>query len=124
MTNHSIAQNADPGVHDRYIGWGGVHVYPVLKAVIYWFRYGSWIFPNKLITGANFGWLTSLDWLQVTATYLWRTLVFGMGALSLLLAWWANRFAWLKVRPLLFRNSGQPQDGETWLALYAAAALV
>ena len=45
----------------RYIGWGFVHVYPIVKALLYWLRYSSFLFTEKLFNGATFDWITSSE---------------------------------------------------------------
>ena len=69
MQNEAIRSNEGNKDGERYIGWGGVHVYPVLKSFLYWLRYGSFIFTNKLITGADFDWLTTSTLLQQILKY-------------------------------------------------------
>lgn len=41
INNDSLSRESD-----RYFGYGAVHVYPVLKAIFYWLRYGSTLFPT------------------------------------------------------------------------------
>jgi len=45
----------------RYIGWGFVGVYPIVKALLYWLRYSSFLFTEKLFNGATFDWITSSE---------------------------------------------------------------
>tara|TARA_B100000767_G_C19770847_1_gene539904 strand:+ start:650 stop:1447 length:798 start_codon:yes stop_codon:yes gene_type:complete len=41
LASSSEATRPEEFAKQRYIGWGLVHVYPVLKALIYWLRYSS-----------------------------------------------------------------------------------
>lgn len=125
LANQSITREANPDAQARYIGWGLVHVYPLFKPVIYWLRYASWIFTNKLITGAQFPWLESVAWLQLGVTYLWRTLAYGIGALSMLLVLRANYYLWQQVKPIFWRGTAeQAITPSQWLTLYSVAGLL
>ena len=94
MNNSHITQNVDPEARQRYIGWGLVHVYPVLKSVIYWLRYGSWLFASKLVNDTQFIWLAGHEYLQMAAVWLWRVVIYGVGAATVLLAAKANWQLW------------------------------
>ncbi len=117
LVNESISRESD-----RYIGYGAVHVYPVLKAVLYWLRYGSTLFSNRIITGASFDWLTSISWLQMCFYYLWQALLFGLGAASLVLSAKINWQGFKKVKPYLKANA-EIKDEKLWLLLFAAATI-
>lgn len=125
--NQPQLARADADTSDRYIGWGLLHVYPLLKSLIYWLRYGSWIFSTKLINGTTFDWLGSAVWLQQTAVWIWRCVVYLAGAGSLVLTLLANRYVWRLVRPhLSWRWASQPSavTSQVWLGLYVASAVV
>lgn len=124
MNNSHITQNVDPEARQRYIGWGLVHVYPVLKSVIYWLRYGSWLFASKLVNDTQFIWLAGHEYLQMTAVWLWRVVIYGVGAATVLLAAKANWQLWRDLKPRLFRSDRAPVDGTSWLGLYALAAVL
>ncbi len=125
MSNQTIAQNTDPEAQKRYIGWGGVHVYPVLKAFIYWFRYGSWLFAERLINDTHFAWLSGSHYVQLALTWIWRVLVYAIGALSVVLSLKANWFVWQQVKGQWWRRPAVAEaDGEQWFTLYGVAALV
>jgi hypothetical protein len=124
MSNQAISHNADPEAQKRYIGWGGVHVYPVLKAFIYWFRYGSWLFAGRLIDETHFAWITSVPSIQLVLTWIWRVVVYAIGALSVVLSLKANWFVWKQVKGQWWRRPDVDEaDGEQWFALYGVAAL-
>ncbi len=124
MSNSHITQNVDPEARQRYIGWGLVHVYPVLKSVLYWLRYGSWLFASKLVNDTQFIWLAGHEYLQMAAVWLWRVVIYGVGSATVLLAAKANWQLWRELRPRLLRSDRAPVDGESWLGLYALAAVL
>ncbi|PJG60341.1 3-deoxy-D-manno-octulosonic acid transferase [Aeromonas cavernicola] len=124
MNNTTIVQNVDPEARQRYIGWGLVHVYPVFKSVLYWLRYGSWLFASKLVNDTQFIWLAGHEYWQLAAVWLWRMVVYGVGAATVLLAAKANWQLWQTIRPRLLRSDCGPINGETWLGLYAVAAVL
>lgn len=124
MSNSHITQNVDPEARQRYIGWGLVHVYPVLKSVLYWLRYGSWLFASKLVNDTQFIWLAGHEYLQMAAVWLWRVVIYGVGSATVLLAAKANWQLWRELKPRLLRSDCAPVDGESWLGLYALAAVL
>lgn len=124
MSNSQITQNVDPEARQRYIGWGLVHVYPVLKSVLYWLRYGSWLFASKLVNDTQFIWLAGHEYLQLVAVWLWRLVIYGVGSATVLLAAKANWQLWKRLKPRLMRSDRTPVDGESWLGLYAVAAVL
>ncbi len=124
MSNSHITQNVDPEARQRYIGWGLVHVYPVLKSVLYWLRYGSWLFASKLVNDTQFIWLAGHEYLQMAAVWLWRVVIYGGGSATVLLAAKANWQLWRELKPRLLRSDRAPVDGESWLGLYALAAVL
>ncbi len=124
MSNSHITQNVDPEARQRYIGWGLVHVYPVLKSVLYWLRYGSWLFASKLVNDTQFIWLAGHEYLQMAAVWLWRVVIYGVGSVTVLLAAKANWQLWRELKPRLLRSDRAPVDGESWLGLYALAAVL
>lgn len=124
MSNSHITQNVDPEARQRYIGWGLVHVYPVLKSVLYWLRYGSWLFASKLVNDTQFIWLAGHEYLQMAAVWLWRVVIYGVGSATVLLAAKANWQLWRELKPRLLRSDRTPLGGESWLGLYALAAVL
>lgn len=124
MSNSHITQNVDPEARQRYIGWGLVHVYPVLKSVLYWLRYGSWLFASKLVNDTQFIWLAGHEYLQMAAVWLWRVVIYGVGSATVLLAAKANWQLWRELKPRLLRSDRAPVDCESWLGLYALAAVL
>jgi hypothetical protein len=121
MQNSSITKHAeDTG---RYIGWGGVHVYPVLKSFLYWLRYGSFFFPNKLIMSAHFEWISSVHMLQMIFVYLYKAVVVGVGVVTLYFSYKANRLLYERLKGKLFVREASRSKKE-WLLLYVFAALL
>ena len=117
MHNESIGRESD-----RYIGYGAVHVYPVLKAVIYWLRYASTLFSNRIITDVGFDWVSSLVWVQLTVQYIWQSILFLAGAATVLFSAKVNWLSWKQVKSHLKRNT-PIQDDQQWLLLFAAATV-
>jgi hypothetical protein len=121
MQNSSITKHAeDTG---RYIGWGGVHVYPVLKSFLYWLRYGSFFFPNKLIMSAHFEWISSVHMVQMIFVYLYKAVVVGVGVVTLYFSYKANRLLYERLKGKLFVREASRSKKE-WLLLYVFAALL
>ena len=128
MQNEALAHNPDPAAKKRYIGYGAVHVFPVIKSYFYWLRYGSWWYPGKLVNDTAFLWVSSSVGLQLASMWLWRVMIYLAGISSLLFALWANmllaaslRGKWLR-RDLLKLSA--PATPAHWLGLYALAAVV
>lgn len=123
--NVSLLKNQDPEANARYIGWGGIHIYPVLKAFLYWLRYASLLFPNKILTGAEFNWSSEHYTLQLVLVYLWRGLTFSIGGISVVFAATANYFCWQKIKNNLFLiNRSNITNYEDWLINYSIGAVL
>jgi len=121
MQNSAILHHSqDTG---RYIGWGGVHVYPVLKSFIYWLRYGSFFFPNKLIASAHFDWLGVSHVLQMIFIYGYKAIVFSVGAFTIYISYKANRYFYMVIKGKLFTRNKSIETKQEWLFLYVFGAL-
>lgn len=105
---------------DRYIGYGLVHVYPVLKAILYWLRYSSTLFSNRIITEASFDWVTTVSWLQMVVKYCWQAILFVFGAVTLVVSARLNWHYWKEIKPTVLRGHDIDDDVH-WLLLFAAA---
>ncbi|SFV57424.1 hypothetical protein MNB_SM-6-866 [hydrothermal vent metagenome] len=121
MHNSAIVHHADDT--GRYIGWGGVHVYPVLKSFIYWLRYGSFFFPNKLIASAHFDWLGTSHIVQMIFVYTYKVVVFSIGAITVYISYKANRYFYDLVKGKLFQRNDAIKTKEEWLLLYVFGAM-
>ena len=124
MQNEAIRSNEGNKDGKRYIGWGGVHVYPVLKAFLYWLRYGSFIFTNKLVTGANFDWLTSIHILQVILKYAYQAILFAFGAITLWISFKANKYLYQEIKGTIRTRYTQTLESKAWLQVYILGALI
>ena len=121
LQNSAIAHHEDDT--GRYIGWGGVHVYPVLKSLLYWLRYASFMFPNKLIASAHFEWVEASAMVQTLLLYVYRAVVFSVGAVSLYFSYKANRYFYEQVKGKVFARDGV-SDKEEWLVFYSVGAVI
>lgn len=117
----SLAHNPDPDARKRFIGWGALNVYPVLKAVLYWLRYGSWAFPSKLVNNTEFLWV-GVQFLPVILENLWKVFMGLAGAVTLVTAAVANLTAFQYIRPRLRRSASAPVASMDWMLLYSTAA--
>ncbi|OIN25480.1 hypothetical protein [Vibrio barjaei] len=108
---------------DRYIGYGLVHVYPVLKAILYWLRYGSMLFSNKVIAYSEFDWLTQIELLKLTALTLWKVFIFLVGGISVIVSARLNWLWWKRIKPIILRSKDDITS-IAWLELYAFGAIV
>ena len=118
QVNQSIAAKES----DRYIGWGGVHVYPVLKSALYWIRYGSFLFPTRAVMGAEFDWVTNIEWLRMVVQYSWRSVLFIAGLVTVVLSIKINWMVWKGIKGKVISKS--ELRGPDWLVLYSFAALL
>lgn len=108
---------------DRYIGYGAVHVYPVLKAVLYWFRYSSTLFSNRIITDVTFDWVTTISWLQMVLQYLWQAVLYLVGAATVVLSARINWASWKAIKPRIKRDT-TIENNQQWLLLFAVATVL
>ncbi|WP_163130285.1 3-deoxy-D-manno-octulosonic acid transferase [Agarivorans sp. Alg241-V36] len=109
---------------DRYIGWGAVNVYPVLKAALYWLRYSSFLFTNRIIVDANFLWLTDIEWLRTVVDYIWQAVLFTVGGITVICAWVVNKKAWKVIKPHWRSRQALNLTASDWLMHYAFSAFL
>lgn len=124
LANPDMAHNPDPEARERYIGWGAVHVYPVLKSVIYWLRYAAWAFPSKLVNDAGFDWLGQWQGFEVAAIWIWRLVQYTLAVVTVVVALAANVVALRTIGRCWRRRDGVVQSATAWLLLYAFGAFV
>ncbi len=68
---------------DRYIGYGFIHVYPLLKSILYWLKFSSLLISNKaILTPFDIDGSISLNIIY----YLYLSLVYVIGAITLILS--------------------------------------
>ena len=121
MVNKAISEKHED---DHYLFWGGVHVYPVFKSALYWFRYASSLFSNRLILGVGFEWISDVSIIQSIAMYIFRGVVFLIGGLSVVLSIMANRYLYMKIKTHIKKDALYELSLIEWLLLYAFAAFV
>jgi len=125
LSNEAISKNADINAQKKYIGWGGVHVYPVLKAFLYWLRYGAFIFSDQITLGANFKWISSEEQVQSLAVYIWRISLYTIGGISLIISLIANKDLWLQAAPSILKKEKKHNlTLESWITLYVFSAFI
>ena len=125
LGTNSQAVSPEEFSKQRYIGWGLVHVYPVVKALLYWVRYSSFLFTEKLINGATFDWITSSELLRLSVMYAYRGLLYALGLWTLFYSFKANWYLFKRVKGFWWhRLSHKKLDNEQWLLLYIAASAV
>jgi len=125
LSTNSEAVTPEEFSKQRYIGWGFVHVYPVVKALLYWVRYSSFLFTEKLINGATFDWITSSELLRLSVMYAYRSLLYGVGLWTLFYSFRANWYLFKCVKGFWWYRLGHKKlDNEQWLLLYIAASAV
>jgi hypothetical protein len=125
LSINSEAVSPEKFSKQRYIGWGFVHVYPVVKALLYWLRYSSFLFTEKLINGATFDWITSSELLRLSVMYAYRGLLYAAGLWTLFYSFKANWYLFKRVKGFWWhRLSHKKLDNEQWLLLYIAASAV
>ena len=89
MRNPIILESPDAYSKDRYIGYGLVHVYPVLKGILYWFRFGSFSFTSKAIYPEI---TDEFSDVLVVLTYIWIGIASVVGAATVLFSIYCNYF--------------------------------
>jgi len=109
----------------NYLGRGLVTVAPLLKALGYWFRYGSTWFTDSLMALTDGLALQRFAWLgppwAAPLSWLWRAALVLVGAATLLLSVQSTWLAFRRVRRELFRRA-PVQSPQQWALLYAMGA--
>jgi len=115
-----VPQHRD-NAHSVFFGF--THVYPILKAIIYWLRYASLLFSNKIVTRANFDFLSDISWLQWVMHYLWMVVVFAIGCVTVVFSAKINWRLWVAIKGKIKRSHIAVGDKD-WLALYAVGGFI
>ena len=124
LSHPEIRQNPGNKDHARYIGWGLVHVYPIFKGIIYWFRYPSFLFSNTLAMYTGFDWLTTHPIIQKIVQYTYKGIIEIIGIASLWIVWKANYYSWKLIKPIAFTRSVSDYSQQQWLSMYALGAFI
>jgi hypothetical protein len=82
---HEQQQEALKTTSDTFLGKNFVLVYPVIKALVYFFRMGSVYFGRHIFSEINFDWIT-ISWLKITVGYLFHGLKWVLALASLVLS--------------------------------------
>lgn len=96
MLNPTLAKSPDEYGSERYIGYGFVHVYPVLKGLLYWFRFGSLLFTQKAIV-PEFE-VDEIGLGLAIVAYAWIAVSSLIGGLTVLFAAYCNYFTLYRYR--------------------------
>ncbi len=110
-------------VEKYYFGRSLIHVYPILKSMLYWLRYGSFYFSHQIVLFAQFEWIADSENLRMLAVYFWRGLVLLIGAGTVAISFTASYRAFRQIgsdfwRPGITRSNIE-NLGEGWLMHYS-----
>lgn len=95
MINPTLLTNPDPESQGHYLGYGAVHVYPLLWSLLYWFRFGSlFVMEQSVYSGLSDG----MSWGFMLVHYAWLGFAFLAGGLTLLYALYGNYFVITRFR--------------------------
>lgn len=96
MVNPTLIRSTDAYSSDRYIGYGFVHVYPVFKGLLYWFRFGSLLFTQKAIV-PEFD-VDEIGLGLAIVAYAWIGISSLIGGITVIFAAYCNYFTIFKYR--------------------------
>ena len=109
---------------DYFFGRGLLFVYPLLKTILYWFRFGSTFFSKQLIILSNFDWLSGYGGLQSFVEIIWKTVLISVGVVSVWFSVIVNKFLWSRIKDKLVRNAGPVQSINELLMIYVFAGFL
>lgn len=120
----SLSQNQDIALSatssgDGYIGRNLLYVYPILKAIVYWFRYGAIYYGRHIFSEINFLWITNGS-LREVVSIIFHSLKWILAVVSLYWSFKVQRLAFLQVKQIgIFKFSDKTQySDEQRLYLY------
>lgn len=70
---------ADP--NKAFLGRNFLYIYPVLKAISYWVRYGSTYFARHIFTEVEFTWI-QIEWLKLIVQWVFDTVKWVLAAFT------------------------------------------
>lgn len=104
-------------------GFGLLHVYPIIKSILYWLRLGSTLSTNDMLVSTNFYWISQNDVLNQYIKTIWQCTVYAAGALSLTLSIIGNYLLIKNAHKIIFKRTSAESSTEL-LSLLAIAILV
>lgn len=90
MNNPNLLNNPESYSKDRYIGYGLVHVYPILKGLLYWLRFASFSITQKAIVPEI---EDEYSLLVVILCWVWIILSQFAAVITVIVAAYSNLFA-------------------------------
>ena len=109
--------------HRHHVGYGFTHIYPILKSVLYWLRYGSFLFTNKIVARSHFEFFGDIVWLKTVAHYVWMVTLFAIGVVTLIFSAKVNWALWRRIKAKIKRSSESVSNDE-WFALYCVGGFI
>lgn len=97
-------QEALKTTSDTFLGKNFVLVYPVIKALSYFFRMGSVYFGRHIFSEISFDWVT-VEWLKMAISYLFHGLKWVLASVTLILSF---RFFYSQFRTYKTEFSQRP----------------
>jgi hypothetical protein len=82
-----------------FIGRNLLYVYPVVKAALYWVRYGSSNFGRHIFGEINFLWLANLPNLKIVVEVIFTGFKYAVAVITLLFSFKMNWELWKKQSP-------------------------
>lgn len=109
--------------HRNDVGYGFTHIFPILKSVLYWLRYGSLLFTNKIVARSHFDFWSDIIWLQTGAHYLWMGILWIIGVISVVFSVKVNWNLWKRIKGKI-KRSREDVCKKDWFALYCIGGFV
>lgn len=113
---------------DSYLGRNFVMVYPVLKGIVYWFRYGSIYYGRHIFSEINFAWIEP-GFLQTAVSGVFHVLKWPLAAVTLIYSFMVQGRIFKKLwNKELFRRTRlvrfEPEDRWQQYAAYMFVAMI
>lgn len=109
--------------HRHNVGYGFTHIFPILKSILYWLRYGSFLFTNKIVARSHFEYLGDIVWIKTVAHYLWMVALFAIGTVTVIFSAKINWALWTRIKTKIKRSHENVTKDE-WFALYCVGGFI
>lgn len=111
---------------DASYGYGLIHVYPMLKSMLYWLRFSSTLGTNGMLFSTDFSWMSDSFELNQIIRTIWLGAVYAVGSISLAFSLASNYLMIKQTKGIIFKRTGAESSSEllSLLALAVIASIV
>ena len=112
-------QQIKPGIadEDAFLGRGLIYVFPLIKGILYWFRYSSLYLAREIFQHLGFDWI-GVVWIKLLIEYIWLIAKWLLGILSVIFSVWVGLRAFREIKPIIWSREFANLNMRSWMLIY------